>query len=123
MNGLFEHYYGDTIRILFLVAGFIMLISFPFVQQRIPVPLTLGVLVILALDVFAGITNPLWEWVSYIDASLSFIGFLWFSYFTLNLYQQYGVLDYLFWLNGILAAIFFFALYFATKTLRGKFAV
>lgn len=51
MNGLFEHYYGDNIRILFLGAVFIMLISLPFVQQRLPISLIIVVLVIMVLGV------------------------------------------------------------------------
>lgn len=119
-NGV-SHYYGDTVRKLFLAGGLIMLLMLPFVHDRLPVSFVTSILIILAIDIFAGVTNPAWEWISIIDTAISLVGFLIFSYYAVTIYIQHGAWDILFWTNGILWLIFFFALYFATKTLRGKF--
>lgn len=116
-----QHYYGDLVRRFFLAAGCIMLIMLPFVQNRLPISFVLAILLILIIDVFAGITNPKWEWAVIADSVISLMGFLWYAYYSVVIYMQHTVYDVLFWINGVLAIVFFFALYFATKTLRGTF--
>lgn len=113
-----QHYHGDIVRKLFLAGGIVMLIMLPFVQNRLPISLTISILAILIIDLLAGITNPKWVWVVFADAGISLVTFLWFTYYTVVIYMQHGILDILFWTNAILSVIFFFALYFSTKTAR-----
>lgn len=115
-----SHYYGDIVRKLFLAGGIIMLVTLPFVQEKIPISVQGAIVIILAIDVFAGITNPLWKWIAASDSVISLAAFCFFSYYAVTFYVLYGMSDIFFWTNSLLSVIFFFALYFATKTLRGK---
>lgn len=121
-NNVQKHYYGDIVRKLFLLGGAIMLVILPFVYSRLPVPYITSILIIMAIDVFAGITNPAWEWIELVDSAVSLVGFIIFSFYTVQIYIQNNVYDILFWGDFALGVIFFFALYFSTKTLRGKLA-
>lgn len=116
------HYYGDIVRKLFMAAGFVMLITLPFVNNRLPISFNVAILVIMAIDIFAAFTNPLWKWVAGVDTAISLAGFLFYSYYTVAIYQQHSVYDILFWTDLTLGIIFFFALYFSSKTFRGIFA-
>lgn len=113
-----QHYHGDIVRKLFLSGGMVMLVTLPFVQNRLPISLTISILAIMIIDILAGITNPKWVWVVFADAGISLITFLWFTYYTVAIYLQHSIFDILFWTDGVLSVIFFFALYFSTKTAR-----
>ena len=111
------HYYGDIVRKLFLLGGLIMLLALPFFNQFLPVPAFVSMLAVLVIGVIAGFTNPLQRWVMLIDIIVSLIGLAAFEYHAISQYNDIPIL--LFGIDQLLAIIFFFALYFSTKTLRG----
>ena len=114
----FPHYYGDVVRLFFLLAGIVMLLALPLLTDILPVPIYISILAILFLIFVAGLTNPAQKWVSVLDIIMSAIGFVVFEYYAAKIFSQN--IDFFFFLvNQTLAAFFLFAFYFATKTLRG----
>lgn len=114
----FPHYYGDVVRILFFVSGIVMILGLPLMNGLIPVSLSVSIFSILILIFIAGLTNPAQKWVSIVDTAISAFGFVVFEYFAVTTFAQ-GEDFLLFLINQTLAALFLFAFYFATKTVRG----
>ena len=116
--GKFPHYYGDLVRLLFFLAGTLLLLGLPLLRSLIPVPLYVSIFAILALVFVAGLTNPAQKWLSFVDVITSSIGFIVFEYYAVLTFSSAE--DFFFFLvNQTLAALFLFAFYFATKTMRG----
>lgn len=113
------HYYGDTIRKLFFAAAFVMLFFMPFFNNYIPLTIRQGLLVILALSLFSGLTNPKLMWIAVMDMIISAVSVFIFGYYAVDAYLQYTVKDLYFWVNHILAVLFLVSLYFSIKTVRG----
>lgn len=117
---LTKHYYGDVVRFLFLLAAVIMLITLPFLNPNLPVPLILSILIILTIGLVAGVTNPLQKSTSVITTGISSIALVVFEYYAVTTYLASSFTNLLFIVNQTLALIFLFALYYSTKTLRAK---
>lgn len=112
-----SHYYGDIVRRLFFAAGLIMLITLSTFKQLLPVPTLVSIFAILIVGFLAGLTNPLQKWVMVLNTGISLVGLITFEYHAVTGYDNLS--DPLFWVNQGLAFIFFFALYYSTKTMRG----
>jgi len=115
-----QHYYGDTVRRLFVLGGLIMILTLPFFTNLLPVPLFISILAIVVVAIVAGATNPLQKSVAWFNLVTAAVAFLVFEYYAVDAYMMYSADSVLFFTNQILALIFFFAVYFSTKTLRGK---
>lgn len=116
------HYYGDIVRKLFILAGAIMIIGTPFFKDEIAVPLVFPALAVVAFALIAGITNPRDRWAAMVNVAASAISLVVFEAFALGNYQETRNAGSGFFVaTQALAIIFFFALYFSTKTLRGRF--
>lgn len=115
----FPHYYGHIVRRLFLTAGIVMLITLATLKHVLPTEVFVVIFVILLIGFFAGLTNPIQRWVAVLDVLISLVALATFEYHAVIGYTHLG--DVLFWVNQSLAVIFFFAFYYATKTLRGTF--
>ncbi len=114
-----QHYYGDIVRRLFLAAGMIILILTP-VYPILPIDSMLVILGVLAFATLGGLTNPKQRWVSVFDVIVAILSLIVFESLLLN---SYGALpesfDILFIIRQSLAVLFFFALYYSVKTVRG----
>ncbi len=115
-----RHYYGDVVRFCFLLSAAVMLISLPFLNNRLPIPVFFSLLAILAIGIFAGVTNPLQKSTAAINLAVSAIALVAFEYYAVKSYLMYSITDLLFIINQLLALIFLFATYYSTKTLRAK---
>jgi hypothetical protein len=116
---LTKHYYGDVVRFLFLTAAVVMLVTLPFLNSNLPIPLIFSILIILTIGLVAGVTNPLQKSTSFITTGISSIALIVFEYYAVTTYFE-SQLSFLFIVNQMLALIFLFALYYSTKTLRAK---
>jgi energy-coupling factor transporter transmembrane protein EcfT len=118
-----EHYYGDSVRTLFIICGFIMIISYPFFSFFISAPVPLSIIGCIALAIFGGLMNPKQKWVMVLNTIVPIIAFVIFEYAAvytyLNLSPTKDIHIAFFWVNQLLSLLFFFAAYLATKTLRG----
>lgn len=113
-----SHYYGDTVRILFVIAAALL-----FVSQFIGTPfLTIGAALIIAvlLVVAAGLTNPVQTSIHFVNAVLSGVCLVLFGSIAVTRFHETDSL-----LGGtaiviLLVLVFLFALYSSIKTLRGR---
>ncbi len=116
------HYYGDTVRKFFLVAGLVLLFAILRDREFLSFYLVVGVFSVLLLTILAGLTNPRMREVIMADVVVSTVMFLLFEYLAVNEYLQTGdFFDEIFFLRQLLALVFLIAVYFSTKTYRGTF--
>ncbi|MEK7601791.1 MAG: hypothetical protein AAB480_04640 [Patescibacteria group bacterium] len=110
------HYYGDAVRMLFLVAAVVMLGGAPFyadmLKQQLPF-LIAGAAVMVML---AATTSPWSVMVMRLNAVVSGVGAVVFEYWALMNYQTGTPVE--FALRQAIALMCMFAFYFALKTLR-----
>ncbi|MDP2734620.1 MAG: hypothetical protein Q8P12_00245 [bacterium] len=118
------HYYGDTVRKLFLAGSIIMLLSFALFAHMLPFSHFLPILAILLLGTGAGWVSPAQRLVTVMNvviAGVSFAALLYLAAFP----ELYDHVDWheqvLQGISVVLAVIFFFAFYYGIKTLRGFF--
>lgn len=109
------HYYGDTVRKLFFASGFLMLVTYPFFQERLFVSAYVSIGTILILDIVAGFISPRMKLLSIFESIIALVGCIVFEYTAL---REFNVADLFFWTNQLLAILFFIALYYAVKTAR-----
>src|SRR3989344_2974263 len=112
-----EHYHGDIVRVLFVVAATLMFFA-EFSGANLPFSSAVSIFIIVLLVVTAGLTNPVQMWVQWMNTGISAFGLLLFGGVALAHFR--GGND--FFGNGIFVALlsitFLLALYFATRTLR-----
>ena len=116
-----HHYYGYILRILYLTSAILMLLLLPFLTDYIPVSTYLALIIVLALGIVAGATNPAQKWVAILDTIIALGGVFIFGYYAIDSYITYSIVNLYFWANQIQAVLFLFALYFSVKTVRGFF--
>lgn len=115
------HYYGDTVRRLFLIGGAITLIFSPIYPDLTPFNSFFLVIVLLAIALAAGITNPRQYWAVALDVAVSMIVFSIFEYLAASNYNTLNQIGMLFIIRQILAGTFFFAVYFSAKSMRAMY--
>ena len=111
------HYYGDIVRRLFIAAGVIMILTLPFFNERIHLPPFVSLLAITVIGFIAGLINPRQKEIVAIQTVIAIVGAIAFGQYAVSAYEIAN--DAYFWVNLILTLIFFFSLYYSTKTLRG----
>lgn len=114
------HYYGNLVRRFFLIGAVIMLLTLPFLNPLLPVPLFYSLLAIIVLSLVAGLTSPVKTWAIFLDELIAVTAVLIFEYYAVGYYVQYSWESSLFIVNQLLAFDFLFALYYNTKTLRAR---
>jgi len=118
---LTRHYYGDIVRFLFMLAAIIMLITLPFLVDKLPTSVYVSIFIILAIGILAGITNPLQKWMSVLNGVISTAALFTFEYYAVSSLTNSGIKNLYFITNQILAIVFLFALYYSIKTIRAMY--
>ncbi len=113
------HYYGDNVRKFFIVGAVIMLVTLPILRDLISIPLMVSLLTILIISIAAGLTNPRYLWVAFLNTVIAGGALLIFEYYAVDAYARYSLQNLLFLTNQILAINFLAALYYSVKTIRG----
>ncbi|OGG48186.1 hypothetical protein A3D66_02670 [Candidatus Kaiserbacteria bacterium RIFCSPHIGHO2_02_FULL_50_9] len=117
------HYYGDIVRALLLAAGAIVLVFSPSHPELMPLGTLPVVIVILLSVLLAGLTSPKQIGVMFANAAVSALGIVFFEYIAIVHYQNvHDISNIVFILQQLIAVIFFFALYYASKSIRGRVA-
>lgn len=115
------HYYGDTVRKLFLAGGVIALVFRPIYPDLIPLNSFLFIIAMLIIAIIAGMTNPEKYWTMISDLVIAGIAFIIFEYSAVSEYTTVNNLTFLFLVQQSLGLIFFFALYYSSKTVRAMY--
>ncbi|MDD4988981.1 MAG: hypothetical protein PHV42_00955 [Candidatus Pacebacteria bacterium] len=113
------HYYGGIVRQALFAIGIIMIIGMPVFVDKINFSGFFLLLVILAVNLFAGLTNPRQLQVILGDFIISLIGLVFFELIAFFYYAAFHTADLYFWFNQLLVVLFFVSLYFSVKTFRG----
>ncbi|MHB1163607.1 MAG: hypothetical protein ACYCZZ_03780 [Minisyncoccota bacterium] len=114
------HYHGDEERILFFV-GAIVLIVAQSTGANLPLSTTGSVVAAILLVIAAGITNPAQSWIHWLNAFLAISGTLLFGTTAIEHYRAgMSVFDPSFTYIEALALLSLVALYFTTRTIRGR---
>lgn len=117
-----QHYYGDIVRRLFLIASIIILLSLPLFYSILSDSILTFIIAVLVFGFLAGLTDPLKQKVALFDTCISALALVVFAYNAVHAYTATSsILSPLFLVNEMLAILFFFALYYSVKTLRGMF--
>ena len=113
-----SHYYGDVVRILFVVAAVLILlaqvIGTPFLTAQAAIASA------VALIIAAGLTNPVQSWIHWVNSILAAGGLLICANFVLERFKTSPNFIMDGWIVLALTVIFVCALYSAIKTLRGS---
>lgn len=112
-----RHYYGDTVRMMFVIAAVLIILS-EFMGSPFLEPVAALVIAVI-LVVAAGLTNPLQVSIQWVNTGLAIAGVLLFSAIALIRYQETGAASGESLVLFLLVLDFIIALYFAVKTLRG----
>lgn len=110
------HYYGDAVRVLFMIAAVLMLVGAPFYAYNLQTDLPFIVGGTVALVCFAALTTPWKQWVVLLDAVISGVGFIVFELWALNEFNDSTQVATL--LRQALAIIYMFSFYYSMKTFR-----
>lgn len=116
------HYYGDIVRKLFLLAGLIMIITLPIFSDLISVPVVFSVIAIMVMAFLAGLQSPKKKSISLLNLAVAVVGYGIFQYQAFYHYAYattFTISRPFFAVNQILALLFFGALYYGSKTVRG----
>lgn len=113
------HYYGDTVRVLFLIAGIALMIITATYRDTVNVPVSMSMLGAIILVLSAGFTAYKQHIMVFVDFIVALFSTFFFE--SIVLYGSYNRNDSLFWIYQGLALIFLVALYFSVKTLRNSF--
>lgn len=114
-----RHYYGDTVRILFVAIAIAMVVG-ETTGAALPLSATTAVIAAITFAVAAGITNPGQKWIHYINEALAILGALIFTTSAaLHWRAGAGFFDPSYFFTELVAILSIIALYFTTKTLRG----
>ncbi len=114
------HYYGDEVRIFFVIVGALLLASMLFDKDLLVFNILVGVVGVLILTIVAGLTSPRSFTVLVIDAVIAGLVFVFFEFFAISAYYRHEtVLDVVFALRQSIAFVALAALYFSVKSIRG----
>ncbi len=114
-----KHYYGDTVRQLFLAGGIIILVAMPFYNNIIPADPILVTVLVVILALAAAITTIEKVWIMLINSIISAMFVVMFETYSVIYYVNDGTV--LLLIRQAIALIFLFALYYSVKTLRAMF--
>src|SRR3989344_5145857 len=113
------HYYGDNVRVFFVIGAALILLLLPFYPDDIFVSTPAALIAIVIFTGAAGLTNPKHAWTWALNMIIASIAFVLFGYSAILSYIKYSAFEPLFWANQTLALNFLLAFYFAIKTMRG----
>ncbi len=111
------HYYGDEVRMIFLIMAVVILIMTPFFMDQIPLPAYFSVFGVLVLSMLAGLTSPKAKPITYFNFLVSLVSLLVFGYEVIASFDK--SFSMFFVANLVLAVLSVFSVYFSSKTLRG----
>lgn len=116
-----RHYYGDIVRRLFLAGGVVLLVLIPWQKDIFPVGSFGLIFLVIIFAIIAGLTNSRKRWIATLNVVTAALALLIFGYFAIDAYtREEDKFSIFFIARQILALLFFFALYYSAKTLRGS---
>jgi hypothetical protein len=113
------HYHGDTVQILFLIGGVVILATLPFFKNLLPIGPGANTVLVVLIILGAAVINPFQKWIVAVNLLIATLAVLLFEYVAI---VGYGTDPFLLSaIRQILAVIFLFSLYYSARTLRAMF--
>lgn len=124
IHPIMPHYYGDTVRKLFMLESILMIITIPLFFRYIAVSVIVAMIGTLILGLAAAWTSPAQKVVAIANTVIAGFATMIFEYYAsvdplLQITDGYEVAFRL--LNLAFAVISFLAFYYGVKTVRGYF--
>lgn len=115
-----SHYYGDYVRILFVIAA-VLIFFLHFTNEAEVFSVSISLAMILGLVIVAGLTNVVQVWTQWLAVILSGLMLVLFGELTFRRFQDFNI-DLLLQNLTIasLSILFVIALYLSVRTLRGS---
>ena len=113
------HYHGDTVRILFLIGGIIILASLPFFKNLLQIGTGFLPVFVILLVLGGAIVNPFQRLIVTINLIISATAVILFEHAAIIGFGEDPFL--LSVVRQVLAIVFLFALYYSGRTLRAMF--
>lgn len=110
------HYYGDTVRQLFMASAALSIVSLPLLGAPLHLGAVVEILFDLVLVCLAGLTRPHGRGVLWADAAAAGAGVFFLELAAVVFYSSNSFL--LFIVREGIAVVLLFAFYFSVKTLR-----
>ncbi len=115
------HYHGDEARVIFVVSALVIIVA-QSTGAELPFSTVGAVTSAVILVIAAGITNPALSWIHWVNAFLAIDGTLIFGTGAVERYRAgTNLSDPSFIYLEVLAILALIALYFTTRTIRGRF--
>ena len=114
----FKHYYGNLVRLIFIVGAVWMLIGLPTMTRVLNIPIGISIVGVIILVIAAGFTNPAQESSLRMNSIIAVIYTIIFAYLAWYMYNHAVPGGFLF-ANQVAAIAFLAASYFAIKSWRG----
>lgn len=116
------HYYGDLVRIIFIIGAIFVLLGIPTMASIFNIPAIIPIISVAILGITAGITNPVQLFSLRLNVAVSVIFLIFFAYMGWYSYAS-GVGGFAGFINQVSAVLFLIASYFSVKSLRGATVV
>ena len=114
------HYHGDEVRTIFFIGALVLIVA-QSTGADLPLSTFGAVASAILLVVAAGITNPDQSSIHWLNAAIAVIGTLVFGTTAVEHYREgFSIFDISFIYIEALALLSLVALYFTTRTIRGK---
>ncbi|MDP3646326.1 MAG: hypothetical protein Q8R25_04525 [bacterium] len=110
------HYWGDSVRVLFVTAAALAIVAIPLFGDLLPYGSRIEIISAVVLVILAALTNPHSQSIMIINAVVAAVGVVLYEQAAVSLYSGDGPL--LFVARGTVALLLLFALYFSVKTIR-----
>lgn len=110
------HYYGDSVRNMFIASAVIYAIALPLFGSLLPFDVYTGIGIVLLLVFLAGITNPHSQILMFLNAAVAGIGVYLMQTAAISFFDQDSSI--LFVLRQVVVILLLIAFYHGVKTAR-----
>ena len=111
-----RHYYGDSVRNMFVASAIIYAVALPLFGSLLPFDVYTGIGLILVLVFLAGITNPHSRALMFVNVAVAGIGVYLMQTAAISFFGEQSSI--LFFLRQIVAILLLIAFYHSVKTAR-----
>jgi hypothetical protein len=110
------HYYGDSVRTMFICCAVVYTFAMPLFGNLIPSTTGISIGIVLVLVLLAGITSPMMKWLMFINAAIAAIGIYLLQSAAIFFFDTESKV--LFTLRELGVLFLLFAFYYSVKSFR-----
>lgn len=111
-----RHYYGDSLRLMFLISAIVYAVSMSLFGNLLPVDMYAGVGIVILLVLLAGITNPHSQALMFVNVVVAGVGAYLMQTAAISFFNIDSSI--LFILRQLVAVLLLIAFYHSVRTVR-----